>query len=125
MYKIALIIISILVSIISSALAVRAYKIRKNYVLIQGRVIAHDGKGRDGWSPVISFFYAGQEIVYVSDVGSAWTAKLPIGATCPIYVNPNDKYEIHDARLFYFWFRAITPSFFGLTVAFLAYRDVI
>ena len=56
MYKIVLIAIPILVSIISSTLVVRAYKISKNYVLIQGRVVAHDGKGRDGWSPVISFF---------------------------------------------------------------------
>ena len=125
MYKIVLIAISILVSIISSTLVVRAYKIRKNYVLIQGRVVAHDGKGRDGWSPVISFFYAGQEIVYVSDVGSAWTAKLPIGATCPIYVNPNNKYEIYDARPFYFWSRATAGSFFGLVVAFLAYKDIV
>ncbi len=120
-----LITVSLLVAALGIVFIFRAYKINKSHRKVYGRVVAHEDKGRDGWAPVIRFDYAGQEIVYVSDVGSAWTAKLPIGSTCPVYVNPENVNEIRDARPFYFWLRAVMTSLFGLVVAWLAYQGIV
>jgi hypothetical protein len=98
-----------------------AKRIWSTYRRIYGIVSQNCGKGGSGFAPVVSYQINGMHFTYKSDIRSDWTARLKVGAECPILIHPTDNNKVLDGRSGYFWMRACAPTACGVIAIVIGY----